>query len=119
MKSIKVLFTIFIAMVSIQTAVAQGGKKNEKAVIKTTIHCDHCKVCETCGQLFDAEMLKIKGLKMYELDDVNMTFTVHYNGQKTNLEAIKTAITKLGYDADEMKAVPAAYDKLDGCCKKS
>lgn len=119
MKSLKLVFTILIAVFTIQTSVAQDGKKNEKAVIKTTIHCDHCKVCETCGQLFDAEMLKIKGLKMYELDDKNMTFTVHYNGQKTNLEAIKTAITKLGYDADDMKADMAAYDKLDGCCKKS
>lgn len=118
MKSIKLVFTILIAMFTILTSAAQNGKKNEKAVIKTTIHCDHCKVCETCGQLFDAEMLKIKGLKMYELDESNMTFTVHYNGQKTNLTAIKTAITKLGYDADEMKADNVAYDKLDGCCKK-
>lgn len=119
MKSLKLVFTILIAVFTIQTSVAQDGKKNEKAVIKTTIHCDHCKVCETCGQLFDAEMLKIKGVRMYELDETNMTITVHYNGQKTDLTAIKTAITKLGYDADEMKADTAAYDKLDGCCKKS
>lgn len=118
MKSIKLVFAILIAVFTFQTSVAQNGKKNEKAVIKTTIHCDHCKVCETCGQLFDTEMLKIKGVKMYELDEQNMTITVHYNGQKTNLTAIKTAITKLGYDADEMKADTVAYDKLDGCCKK-
>lgn len=118
MKSIKLVFTILIAVFTFQTSVAQNGKKNEKAVIKTTIHCDHCKVCETCGQLFDTEMLKIKGVKMYELDEQNMTITVHYNGQKTNLTAIKTAITKLGYDADDIKADTAAYDKLDDCCKK-
>lgn len=118
MKSIKLVFAILIAVFTFQTSVAQNGKKNEKAVIKTTIHCDHCKVCETCGQIFDTEMLKIKGVKMYELDEQNMTITVHYNGQKTNLTAIKTAITKLGYDADEMKADTVAYDKLDGCCKK-
>lgn len=23
-----------------------------------------------------------------------------------------------GYDADEVKAQPVAYEKLDGCCKK-
>jgi periplasmic mercuric ion binding protein len=118
MKSIKLVFAILIAVFTFQTSVAQNGKKNEKAVIKTTIHCDHCKVCETCGQIFDTEKLKIKGVKMYELDEQNMTITVHYNGQKTNLTAIKTAITKLGYDADEMKADTVAYDKLDGCCKK-
>ena len=56
---------------------------------------------------------------MYELDEATMTFTVYYNGKKTSLEKIKTAITKLGFDADEMKADPEAYEKLDDCCKKA
>lgn len=93
-------------------------KTTQKAVIKTAIHCDHCKECETCGQLFKTEMLKIKGLKMYELDDKKMTFTVYYNSKKTNLQAIKVAISKLGYDADDVKADAVGYENLDGCCKK-
>ena len=55
---------------------------------------------------------------MYELNEENMTIKIFYNGQKTDLQTIKTAITKLGYDADEMKADVASYDKLDDCCKK-
>ena len=94
-------------------------KTTQKVVIKTFLHCDHCKECETCGLKFKTEMLKIKGVKMYELDEKAMTLTVFYNGKKTNLEKIKTAITKLGYDADEMKADAEAYEKLDGCCKKA
>ncbi len=31
--------------------------------------------------------------------------------------AIKTAISNMGFDADEIKANPTAYKKLDGCCK--
>ena len=85
--------------------------------IKTFINCDHCKECETCGLKFRTEMLKIKGVKMYELDDQAMTFTVYYNAKKTDLQTIKTAISKLGYDADEVKADPKAYENLDGCCK--
>lgn len=107
------LFSIFSFSVSAQNS------KNEKAVIQTTIHCDHCKACETCGQSFKENLYKIPGLKMYELDEKAMTLTVFYNGKKTNLENIKTAITKLGYDADEMKADAEAYEKLDGCCKKA
>jgi mercuric ion binding protein len=63
-------------------------------------------------------MLKIKGVKMYELDEKNMTLTVYYNARKTNLLAIKTGISKMGFDADEVKADLEAYEKLDGCCKK-
>jgi mercuric ion binding protein len=104
-------FSLFTLTISAQNS------KNEKAVIQTKIICDHCKVCETCGQNFQENLYKIKGLKMYELDEKAMTITVFYNGKKTNLDQIRTAITKLGYDADEMKADPEAYEKLDGCCK--
>jgi copper chaperone CopZ len=98
---------------------AQEGKKNQKATIKTNVYCDHCKQCETCGKSFQSELLKVKGLKMMELDEKAMTITVFYDGRKTNLDSIKTAISNLGYDADELKANPDAYEKLDGCCKKS
>lgn len=107
----------FIALLfSISNSVS-AQKTTQKAVIKTTLHCDHCKECETCGQLFKTEMLKIKGLKMYELDDKKMTFTIYYNSKKTNIEAIKIAISKLGYDADDVKATSEGIASLDGCCK--
>lgn len=112
LKSIIVTFSIFLF-----TNVASAQKTTQKAVIKTFLHCDHCAVCETCGQKFKTEMLKIKGVKMYELDDKAMTFTIYYNSKKTTLQAIKEGISKLGYDADEVKADPEAYEGLDGCCK--
>jgi mercuric ion binding protein len=112
--SILVLFfTLFTFSVSAQS------KKNQKAVIKTILYCDHCKECETCGKKFQDNLYKIKGVKMYEIDDKKMTLTVYYNGEKTDLQTIKNAISKLGYDADEVKADLTAYEKLDGCCKKA
>lgn len=111
--------SIFILLFSLFSfSVSAQNSKNEKVVIQTTIHCDHCKACETCGQNFQENLYKIKGLKMYELDEKAMTLTIFYNGKKTTLDEIKLAITKLGYDADEMKADAVAYEKLDGCCKK-
>lgn len=98
---------------------AQQAKKNEKVTIKTTIYCDHCKECPSCGKGLQAKLLKVKGVKMYELDDKAMTITIYYNGEKTNPSAIRNAIAEMGYDADDVKAVPAAYDRLDGCCKKA
>jgi len=109
-----ILLAVFVLLIS-NTASAQ--KSNQKAVIKTTLNCDHCKECETCGLKFKTEMLKIKGVKMYELDDKAMTFTVYYNAKKTNLQTIKEAISKMGYDADEVKATQEGLASLDGCCK--
>lgn len=111
-KSALLVLTVFLIS---NTAMAQ--KTNQKAVIKTTLHCDHCKECETCGLKFKTEMLKITGVKMYELDDKAMTFTIYYNPKKTTLQAIKEGISKLGYDADEVKATSDGIASLDGCCK--
>ena len=114
----KFVVLVSFVLLAFQMSMAQEAKKTEKAVIKTSISCDHCKECETCGKNFQTELLKMKGIKMYELDEKLMTITVYYNPQKTNLQAIKTAITHLGYDADELKADVASYEKLDDCCKK-
>ena len=107
----------FLAIVFFSTNLVSAQKTTQKAVIKTFFHCDHCKECETCGLKFKTEMLKIKGIKMYELDDKAMTFTIYYNSKKTTLQTIKEGISKLGYDADDVKANPEAYESLDGCCK--
>jgi mercuric ion binding protein len=109
--------TILLIALFVVSNVASAQKSNEKAVIKTVLNCDHCKECETCGLKFKKEMLNIKGLKMYELDDKVMTFTIYYNPKKTDLQTVKIAISKLGYDADEVKADPSGYEKLDNCCK--
>lgn len=108
---------LFLAVLFFATSIASAQKTNQKAVIKTTLHCSHCKECETCGLKFKTEMLKITGVKMYELDDKAMTFTIYYNPKKTTLQAIKEGIAKLGYDADEVKATAEGIASLDGCCK--
>ncbi len=106
-----------IILFSITSSFAQEKKTNGKAVIKTVLNCAHCKECETCGLKFKTEMLKINGVKMYTLDDKAMAFTVYFNPKKTDLEAIKVGISKLGYDADDVKADPSSFAKLDNCCK--
>ena len=57
-------------------------KKIQTATIKTTINCDHCKACETCGQLFNQKLLKEPGVQMVVLDEEKMTIKVTYNKKK-------------------------------------
>ena len=117
MKKLKTIITFAIMLFAL--TVSAQTKKTEKAVIKTMLYCDHCKACETCGDNFQKNMLKIKGVKMYELDEKAMTITVYFDPKKTDLQTIKTAISKIGFDADDIKADAVAYEKLDGCCKKA
>ncbi|WP_430613598.1 heavy-metal-associated domain-containing protein [Flavobacterium sp. JP2137] len=99
------------------SAFAQTAKNNEKAVIKTAIYCEHCKECESCGKTFKSTLFKMSGVRQFDIDDQAQTITVYYSPKKVSLAQIKQAISKMGYDADEVKADPAAYEQLDDCCK--
>ncbi|MDC7217721.1 MAG: heavy metal-associated domain-containing protein [Spirochaetales bacterium] len=119
MKSLLKLMLIVSAFFFATGVNAQEKKTIQTATIKTAIYCDHCKVCETCGPKFNQTLLKEKGVQMVVLDETAMTIKVTYNTKKTDLGKIRQAISKLGYDADEVKADAVAYEGLDGCCKKS
>jgi len=106
-----------IAMVFFISNTASAQKTVFKAVMKTSINCDHCKVCPTCGGLLEKTLIKEKGVQMITLDEKESTITVIYNSKKTDIATIKSAISKMGYDADDVKADPEGYEKLDGCCK--
>jgi periplasmic mercuric ion binding protein len=114
LKRIIITFALFLFS---SAATAQKAKSVEKAMIKTAITCDHCKQCPTCGGLLERTLIRQNGIRMIALDEKEMTITVIYNPKKINLASIRTAISKLGYDADDVKADPKGYDNLDGCCK--
>ncbi len=99
------------------TTVTAQQKAVQKATIKTIITCDHCKQCETCGGLLETTLLKSKGIQMITLNEKEATIDVIYNSKKTDLSTIKSAISKLGYAADDVPADPKGYELLDGCCK--
>jgi copper chaperone CopZ len=111
----RTLLTLIFAFMFITVSFA---RKPKSIIIKTKIYCDHCRQCETCGHLFLKSLPFEEGIKKVELDEKDMTLTVLYNPKKTSPEKIRSAISKLGYDADDLPADKAAYEKLDGCCKK-
>ncbi len=43
---------------------------------------------------------------------------IKYKEGKPTKEKLKVAVTKVGYDADDLPAVKKAYDALPDCCKK-
>ena len=100
------------------SAIAQKKDNIKTVVIKTMIYCDHCKQCETCGDKFNKDLYNEDGIKRVDIDSKAMTITVIYDSKKTDIDKIRLFISKLGYDADEIKADPAGVAKLDGCCKK-
>ena len=59
-----------------------------------------------------------KGVKSVSLYDETKVLTIEYRNGKTYKEKLKKAITKIGYDADDLPADQKAHDRLPACCKK-
>lgn len=94
-------------------------KRVKTVVVKTTIYCDHCKECESCGGRILKKLYNENGIKTTEVDPKAQTITVVYDSQKITVPQIRESISKMGFDADEVKADPTAIAKLDDCCRKN
>lgn len=101
-----------MALIVSNVAFSQKANKTETISIKTSSQCDMCKLT------LEKAMAYEKGVKKSNLDVPTSVLTVEYNPTKTTPEKIKKAVTETGYDADELPANPAAYEKLNPCCKK-
>ena len=110
MKSLIVKIAVLIAVLFIQSnfAVAQ----------KDTVQIKTSAVCKTCKKTIDEGLRFEKGVKSATLNVETKTVTVVYDSKKTNPNALRIAISKMGYDADSEKADPKAYKDLEDCCKK-
>ncbi len=121
---------VFTAIsVDAQDNASKKDKKNKKdvttevsttqtVVIKTNIYCSHFQQCGGGAPRVQTGLSTVAGISAVVIDEKAMTITVTYDSSVTSPEAIRTAISQLGLDADDVKADPEAYAKLDGCCKK-
>ena len=102
---------LIIAVLFIGNSFAQELKKVEEVVIQTSAECGDCK------KRIETELNYMKGIRFAELDVPSMKLTVSYTTKKISLEQIKTAISELGYHADDKKANETAQKALPLCCQ--
>ena len=89
-----------------------SGKEVKTMVIKTTT------VCEMCKDRIERELVFTKGVKEVKVDLEKNLITVKYRTDKVTPEKIRTAVSQLGYWADDVPADEAAFKKLPDCCQK-
>jgi len=107
--------TIFLVLL-VNIGYAQS-QKTETVLIKTSIHCDHCLKCGSCAPHITEAIRKTTGIRKVKVNPKANTVAVTYLTDMTSPDKIRTAMSEAGYDADGVKAVPAAYARLDDCCK--
>ncbi len=97
--SIALLFTGFI------------NAQTKTVVIQTSAECGSCKI------RIEDKLNYTKGIKFAELNLKDKKVTVKYSAKKISSAQIKKVLSETGYDADNVKAIASAVDKLPACCK--
>jgi periplasmic mercuric ion binding protein len=105
----RVLF--FLATLVCFTAVAPVGS-TAKVKIKTSA------ICGMCKDAIESALLELPGVKSAVLDLTTRKVKVKYDKDQITLAQLRQGIAAAGYDADDIPALPRAYDALPGCCKK-
>ena len=104
MKKLLILLFVFSSVFAAQAQVKNIG-------IQTSA------VCEMCKDRLEKDLTFEKGVKSVNLDLETKVLNIAYIDGKTNPDVLRKRVTLVGYDADSLKRDPAAYDKLDPCCK--
>lgn len=114
----KILLSVLILVFAgfgFTNAQQNAEKDNEKFAevkIKTTSKCNMCK------ERIETDLALAKGVNEVTLDLEENIVTVKYRKDKTDEDRIRKALTKIGYDADDMPAGQKAHDRLPACCQK-
>ena len=106
----KKLITLLLILVS-ATAWAQG-KKLETITVRTSA------VCDMCVTTIESNVIYEKGVKKVKVDRRANTIVVDSDPRKTGPAAIRQAIVRLGYYADDIPGDPPAFANQPACCQK-
>ena len=102
------------------TAQAQTAPATTKAADGTeTVQFKTSAVCDMCKARIEKSLAYEKGVQSAVLDVPTKVLTVTYKADKTTPAALRTAVQKTGYDADDLTADARAYNRLPDCCKKT
>ena len=102
----KILITLFVLALS-----ATGHAQVDTVAIKTSA------ICEMCKATLEKDLTFEKGVKSVNLDLETKVLNIAYLSTKTDPETLRKRVTMVGYNADDLKRNPTAYEKLDPCCK--
>jgi copper chaperone CopZ len=110
----KVLKTGLVLLFTCLSFAVFAQKATEETItIKSVI------ACQTCVDRIQKDLPYLaKGIKTVKADAKTNEIVVTYKTDKTTPDAIRKAITTIGYDADNMKADEAAFKKLPEHCRQ-
>jgi Cu(I)/Ag(I) efflux system membrane fusion protein len=74
-------------------------------------------LCGMCKTRIEKAAKGVAGVTVASWDSKAKELHLHFDSEKTSLEAISKAIAKTGHDTEKDKADDKTYKALPGCCK--
>ncbi|GAB5465741.1 MAG: hypothetical protein Kapaf2KO_11770 [Candidatus Kapaibacteriales bacterium] len=102
---------LFITIVTILLSCASLIAAEKEVVIKTSAECEECKIA------IEEAVNELPGIAKADLNIPTKELTVVFDDEDIELEIIRKAINKAGYDADDTKATKRGLANLPDCCK--
>jgi len=112
MKTMSKVTLLVLVMIFFSSLTFASGTGSDSVKIKTSAKCGSCKTRIEKG------LTSEKGVVSANVNVDTKVCTVIYKSDVTTPDKLRLAISKIGYDADNVKADPTAYKKLPGCCQK-
>lgn len=116
MKTIKMLFTVAILLVTGSFANAQSDKTQRTIGIKT----ETIKVSGTCGmdkRRIETAAYSVDGIKSAEWNEYTQLLTIKYSVFKKDAgDRAQKKIASVGNDTEKYRADDSVYNKLPDCC---
>lgn len=73
--------------------------------------------CSMCDKTITTALMGTSGVDTASVDLESKTVSVTFVNASITLSDLESVITKAGYDANDKKADPEAYENLSACCK--
>jgi Cu(I)/Ag(I) efflux system membrane fusion protein len=73
--------------------------------------------CGMCKTRIEKAAKSVEGVSAAAWNKETQQLHIHFDADKTTLEAVSKAVAKSGHDTDKDKADSKTYDALPGCCK--
>ena len=107
--------TKYVLMIVAMVVLVVGYQKKQDT--ETTMIKANSMVCGSCAKTVENALNHVDGVTSVKVDLKEKVVEVKYIPSQTNVGSIETAIINAGYDANDKKRNPDAYEKLDKCCK--
>src|SRR5690554_8231308 len=111
MKMKLIMMVALVTLMAGYVTAQKGEPKKRVTFIQTNAQCEDCK------ERIEGVLNFKSGIIYSDLNMDDKKVEIKYNSKRISLAEIKTIISEIGYDADEVKAVESAQSKLPGCCQ--